>query len=154
MDRRRATGFAFVLVSAAAFGSGPIFAHFAYDANVGWLVLSSWRFLFGAGLTWCFLLLSADRRAGLRRLDRPAVIAAIALGVLYVGNSGTYYAALETVSPSLAALVVYLYPAVVAVLSLRFGRRLLGGERGSRWRSRWSGSSSRSVGSIPRIVRR
>jgi drug/metabolite transporter (DMT)-like permease len=45
---------------------------------------------------------------------------------MYVGNSGTYYAALETVSPSLAALVVYLYPAVVAVLSLRFGHRLIG----------------------------
>jgi len=126
MDRRRATGFALVLVSAAAFGSGPIFAQFAYAANVDWLVLSSWRFLFGAGLTWCFLLLSSDRRLGLRRLDRGAIIAAVALGVLYVGNSGTYYAALETVSPSLAALVVYLYPAVVAVLSLRFGHRLSG----------------------------
>ena len=40
--------------------------------------------------------------------------------------TGTYYAALETVSPSLAALVVYLYPALVAVLSLRFGQRLSG----------------------------
>ena len=126
MDRRRATGIALVLVSAAAFGSGPIFAQFAYAANVDWLVLSSWRFLFGAGLTWCFLLLSSDRRLGLRRLDRGEIIAAVALGVLYVGNSGTYYAALETVSPSLAALVVYLYPAVVAVLSLRFGHRLSG----------------------------
>ena len=45
---------------------------------------------------------------------------------MYVGNSGTYYASLETVSPSLAALVVYLYPAVVAVLSIRFGHRLQG----------------------------
>ena len=51
---------------------------------------------------------------------------ASASGVLYVGNSGTYYASLETVSPSLAALVVYLYPAVVAVLSIRFGHRLQG----------------------------
>ena len=61
---------------------------------------------------------------GLRGLDRRAVVAALGLGVLYVGNSGTYYAALETVSPSLAALIVYLYPAIVAVLSLRFGHRL------------------------------
>ncbi len=59
-------------------------------------------------------------------MDRRAILAAILLGVMYVGNSGTYYAALETVSPSLAALVVYLYPAVVAVLSLRFGHRLSG----------------------------
>ena len=48
------------------------------------------------------------------------------LGVLYTGNSGTYYAGLETVPVSLAALIVYIYPAVVAVLSLRYGRRLEG----------------------------
>jgi drug/metabolite transporter (DMT)-like permease len=126
LDRRRAAGIALVLVSAAAFGSGSLFAQPVYAAGVDWLVLSSWRFLFGAVLTWCFLLSSSGRRRGFRAMDRRAILAAILLGVMYVGNSGTYYAALETVSPSLAALVVYLYPAVVAVLSLRFGHRLSG----------------------------
>jgi len=126
MDRRRATGIGLVLISAAAFGSGSLFAQPVYAAGVDWMVLSAWRFLFGASLTWIFLLMSAGRRRSLLRLDRAAVLAAIALGVMYVGNSGTYYASLETVSPSLAALVVYLYPAVVAVLSLRFGHRLSG----------------------------
>jgi drug/metabolite transporter (DMT)-like permease len=126
MDRRRAAGVALVLVSAAAFGSGSLFAQPVYDADVDWMVLSAWRFLFGASLTWGFLLLSADRRLGLQRMDRRGVLLALGLGVIYVGNSGTYYAALETVSPSLAALVVYLYPAIVAVLSLRFGTRLSG----------------------------
>ena len=90
------------------------------------MTLSAWRFLFGAGLTWAFLLASADRRRALRSLERRAVIAGLLLGVMYVGNSGTYYASLETVSPSLAALVVYLYPAIVAVLSIRFAHRLHG----------------------------
>jgi len=126
MDRRRATGVALILASAAGFGSGSLFAQPVYHAGVGWLVLSAWRFLFGAGLTWGWLLLSAERRHGLRALDRRAVVAAVALGILYVGNSGAYYAGLETVSPSLAALIVYLYPSLVAVLSLRFGRRLQG----------------------------
>ena len=128
MDRRRAAGIALVLVSAAAFGSGSLFAQPVYAAGVDWMVLSAWRFLFGAALTWAFLLLSSERRAGLRLLlrDRRQCPAPIGLGVLYIGNSGTYYAALETVSPSLAALVVYLYPALVAVLSLRFGQRLSG----------------------------
>ena len=126
MDRRRVTGIALVLASAAGFGSGSLFAQPVYHAGVNWLVLSAWRFLFGAGLTWGWLLLSADRRRGLRSLDRRSAIAAMALGVLYLGNSGTYYAGIQTVSPSLAALIVYLYPALVAVLSLRFGRRLHG----------------------------
>ena len=126
MDRRRATGVALVLVSAAAFGSGSLFAQPVYAAGVDWMTLSAWRFLFGAGLTWGFLLLSANRRLALRSQTRRAVIAGVLLGVMYTGNAGTYYAALETVSPSLAALVVYLYPAVVAVLTIRFGHRLRG----------------------------
>jgi drug/metabolite transporter (DMT)-like permease len=43
-----------------------------------------------------------------------------------VGNSGTYYAGLESVDASLAALIVYIYPALVAVLSLRVGQPLQG----------------------------
>lgn len=126
MDRRRLTGIALILVSAAGFGSGSLFAQPVYGAGVDWLVLSAWRFLFGAGLTWGWLLVSAGRRRGLRGLDRRAALGAIALGVLYVGNSGAYFAGLETVSPSLAALIVYAYPALVAVLSLRIGRPLAG----------------------------
>jgi drug/metabolite transporter (DMT)-like permease len=126
MDRRRLTGVLLILASAAGFGSGSLFAQPVYGAGVDWMVLSAWRFLFGAGLTWGWLLLSGARRRGLRALDRRAAIAAVALGVLYVGNSGSYFAGLQTVSPSLAALIVYIYPAIVAVLSLRFGRRLEG----------------------------
>jgi len=126
MDRRRLAGVTLVLVSAAGFGSGSLFAQPVYAAGVDWLVLSAWRFLFGATLAWAWVLLSAGQRRGLRALDRRAAIASVALGALYVGNSGSYFAGLETVSPSLAALIVYIYPALVAVLSLRFGRRLEG----------------------------
>ena len=52
MDRRRASGIALILASAAGFGSGSLFAQPVYQAGVSWLVLSAWRFLFGAGLTW------------------------------------------------------------------------------------------------------
>lgn len=126
MDRRRLFGVVLILVSAAGFGSGSLFAQPVYAAGVDWLVLSAWRFLFGAAFTWGWLLLAPGRRRGFRSLDRRAAVAAVALGVLYVGNSGSYFAGLETVSPSLAALIVYIYPALVAVLSLRIGRRLEG----------------------------
>ena len=126
MDRRRLVGVVLVLVSACAFGSGGLFAQPVYDTGVGWQTLSAWRFGFGALCAWLWCLAWADRRRGLRLLDRRAVLVAVALGVLYTGNSGTYYAGLETVPVSLAALIVYIYPAVVAVLSLRYGRRLEG----------------------------
>jgi drug/metabolite transporter (DMT)-like permease len=126
VDRRRAVGVALVLVSACGFGSGALFAKPVYAAGVGWHVLMAWRFLVGAALAWAFLLASPSRRRGLLALDRRAVVVALALGLLYVGNSGTYYSGLESVDASLAALIVYIYPALVAVLSLRIGRRLEG----------------------------
>jgi drug/metabolite transporter (DMT)-like permease len=126
VDRRRLVGIALVLVSACAFGSGGLFAQPVYAAGVGWHVLSAWRFGFGALLAWVWLLGSPERRRGLRLLDRRSAAVAVALGILYTGNSGTYYAGLESVSVSLASLIVYIYPAVVAVMALRFGQRLEG----------------------------
>jgi drug/metabolite transporter (DMT)-like permease len=126
MDRRRLGGIALILASAAGFGSGSLFAQPVYGSGVDWLVLSSWRFLFGASLAWLWLAASPVRRRGLRELDRRAVLVGLGLGVLYVGNSGAYYASLETVSPSLAGLIVFTYPAIVAVVTLRVGQRLEG----------------------------
>jgi drug/metabolite transporter (DMT)-like permease len=119
-------GVLLVIVSAASFGSGALFAKPVYAQGVGWLTLLAWRFAIAAGLSWAWLLVSSGRRAGLRRLDRRRVLVALILGIVYLGNSSTYYAALETVSASLAALIVYVYPAIVAVLTLRLGRPLEG----------------------------
>jgi drug/metabolite transporter (DMT)-like permease len=126
MDRRRALGLLLVLVSACGFGSGGLFAQPVYEAGVGWHVLSAWRFGFAAILAWSWVLASPRRREGLRLLDRRTALVAVALGVLYTANSGAYYAGLEVVSVSLASLIVYIYPAIVAVASLRVGRRLEG----------------------------
>lgn len=126
MDRRRAIGVVLIVISACSFGSGGLFAQPVYAAGVGWHVLSAWRFGFGALLAWVWVLAWPDTRRGLRLLDRRTVLAATSLGVLYTGNSGTYYAGLEDVPVSLASLIVYIYPALVAVIALRVGRRLEG----------------------------
>src|SRR5450432_4373896 len=126
MDRRRLAGVLLIVASAASFGSGALFAKPVYAEGVGWLTLLAWRFGIAAGLSWAWLLVDRRRRAGLRRIDRRRLLVALVLGVVYLGNSSTYYAALETVSASLAALIVYIYPAIVAVLTLRLGRPLEG----------------------------
>jgi drug/metabolite transporter (DMT)-like permease len=126
MDRRRLVGVALVLLSACAFGSGALFGKPAYATGIDWVILSAWRFLFGAAASWIWVGISAERRAGLASLDGRAIAVALGLGLLYLGNSGAYYAGLETVDASLAALIVYVYPALVAVLTLRMGRPLEG----------------------------
>jgi drug/metabolite transporter (DMT)-like permease len=126
VSRRRLIGIVLVVVSAAGFGSGTILSKPIYAAGLDWLQLLAWRFAIGATLAWAWLLLSPARRSALRRLTRRQTLLAVGLGVWYTGNAGTYYAGLETVSASLAGVLVYIYPAIVAVLSIRYVTRLSG----------------------------
>ncbi len=126
MERERWIGIALIVISACGYGSGPLFAKPAYAAGVDWLTLLSWRFLFAAVVSWGWLLMWPAQRRALRNLPRRRVLVLILLGVFFVGNSGTYFAGLEYVDASLSALIVYMYPAIVAVLTIRFGRRLEG----------------------------
>src|SRR4026209_1624993 len=100
MPRAIAIGVGLTVVSAFAFGSGALFAKPVYAGGVGWHVLLAWRFLIGASLAWAWLLVDDRARAALRGMRRPDVLVAIALGVLYTGNSTTYFAGLESVSAS------------------------------------------------------
>src|SRR5690349_12653460 len=126
MPRSVAVGVVLTVISACAFGSGPLFAKPVYAAGLGWHVLMAWRFGIGAILAWLWVLANPGARAGLRRMPRLAVLGAIGLGVYYTSNSATYFAGLEHVPASLAALIVYIYPAIVAVISLRVGQPLRG----------------------------
>ena len=126
MPRSIAVGVLLTVVSACAFGSGPLFAKPVYAAGVGWHVLMAWRFAIGATLAWLLVFSNPAARAGLLRIPRRAMAGAVGLGVLYTGNASTYVAGLETVPASLAALIVYIYPAIVAVISLRMGQPLRG----------------------------
>ncbi len=126
VDRTRAAGIALVVVSAIAFGSGGLFAKPVYALGVDWLTLMAWRFAIGGGLAWLVLAFRPSSRRALRALPRRTVLGAVGLGVLYVGNTATYYAGLETMPLGLSALIVYLYPPIVAVLALRLGMPLEG----------------------------
>jgi drug/metabolite transporter (DMT)-like permease len=126
MDRSRLVGIVLVVVSACGFGSGPLFAKPIYAHGLDWMTLITWRFIFAALLSWGWLLIWPAQRRALRQLSRRRVLTLIALGIFYMGNTGTYFAALETVPASLSALIVYIYPSIVAVLSIRFAHRLHG----------------------------
>ena len=126
MDRARLTGVALVVVSAFAFGSGGLFARPVYDTGVDWLTLMAWRFGIAGALAWVLVLARPASRAALRASTRPALLGAVGLGIFYLSNTATYYAGIAVVPLSLAALIVYIYPPVVAVLALLFGRPLEG----------------------------
>ena len=147
-------GLVLIVISAAGFGSGTVLSKPIYATGLDWLQLLAWRFTIGAALAWAWLLVSPARRAAVRRLGRRPALVAVGLGVWYTGNAGTYYAGLETVPASLAGVLVYLYPAIVAVLSSATRRAWRADGRGSRSGSPSSASCSPSAGSISSRRRR
>lgn len=126
MEGQRALGVVLVLIAGVSFASGSIFATLSYGEGLDWLTVMWWRFLIGAALAWAWVLASPVRRGVVRRMPRRQLVVTLLLGAVYTGNSGTYYAGIETVPAALAGVIVYIYPVFVAVLSLRFATRLHG----------------------------
>ncbi|HEY4754026.1 MAG TPA: DMT family transporter, partial [Candidatus Limnocylindrales bacterium] len=126
MNRSRLIGISLVVISAVSFGSGGLFARPAYAAGIDWLTLMAWRFLLAGGLAWLVLAAQPSARRALRTMPRRTLLTTIGLGLYYISNTATYFAGITTTPLSLAALIVYVYPPIVAVLALRFGRPLEG----------------------------
>jgi drug/metabolite transporter (DMT)-like permease len=115
-------GALFCLASAAAFGAMGILGKLAYDegATVGTLLAT--RFVLAAAMFWLFVACSGGAR-NLRALSRRDVSIALALGAVgYGAQAGGYFAALERLDASLLSLLVYTYPAIVAVTAIALGR--------------------------------
>lgn len=119
---RSTSGALLVLVSAATFGTMPILAKFAYAAGLTPLQILAFRFVIAAVLLGAVALLAGHNplRAG------PRILPLFLVGaILYAGMAGAFFAALTVLPASLAELIAYLYPALVAVGSwLIFGERL------------------------------
>lgn len=125
-ERDQVIGVALILATAALFGSGFWFARIAYDAGMSPLPLLTWRYVFAALVGWLLVSASRQGRRSLLVVSRRGLAALLGLGILYVGNAGAYTAALEHTPASLVAIITYLYPAMVAVISMRYARRLEG----------------------------
>lgn len=111
--RRRVAGIALIVASALCFGSMAIFARAAYDSGVDPPTLLLLRFAIAAILMWGVFLARGSylpRGRGLWTL--------VGMGALgYAGQAFCYFGALTQASAGLVALLLYLYPAMVTVLS-------------------------------------
>jgi drug/metabolite transporter (DMT)-like permease len=115
------------LLSAAAFGAMAIFGKLAYDegAGVGDVLLV--RFALAAAVLGAI----AAATGALRGLPRRGVAAALAMGAIgYATQAGLFFGALERMDASLLSLLLYTFPAMVAVAAVALGR-----ERASRRRA-------------------
>lgn len=111
-----------VVISAFGYGSGPLFAKWIYPTGFDWLDLLAWRHFLAALILWAIVLLLPVGRSALRLITLRRGLTAFGLGVLFVANASTYFASLTWIDASLAGLMTYSYPAIVAVLSIFFAQ--------------------------------
>jgi uncharacterized membrane protein len=117
----RLIGLFYILLSAAGFGAMPIFAKLAYAEGVDFSTLLFLRFALAGGLMAAIMFV--------RNLDWPSgkpLWLLIAMGSIgYVGQAFCYFAALQYATAGLTALLLYLYPVIVTLISAWFMRRRL-----------------------------
>ncbi|MBF5045338.1 EamA family transporter [Aggregicoccus sp. 17bor-14] len=115
-------GLLLVALSGASFGALGLFGRLAYASGTDVPTLLFLRF------TLAGLVLAAVMRVRGERFPRGRVLLALCLlgGVGYVSESLAYFGALALAPAGLVALLLYLYPALVALLSVWVERERLG----------------------------
>jgi drug/metabolite transporter (DMT)-like permease len=111
--RTRLVGIGFIVASALAFGAMAILARVAYADGADIVTLLALRFSIAAV---CLAVIARVRRIELPRGRDLAAVAALG-GIGYGGQAATFFTALTLAPAGLVALLLYLHPALVAVLA-------------------------------------
>lgn len=112
----RALGIAYIIASALAFGAMAILARVAYADGVDTFTLLALRFTLAAI---CLAGIARARRVTLPS-GRDLASVAVLGGAGYGGQAATFFTALTLAPAGLVALLLYLHPALVAVLATVF----------------------------------
>ncbi len=115
-----------IVLSAAGFGAMAIFAKIAYREGVSLTSMLFLRFTI-AGV----LLTGWGMLQGMRWPRGKDLLWVAAMGALgYVGQAFCYFSALKYASAGLVGLLLYLYPALVTIMSALIYQRRIGAARG------------------------
>lgn len=109
--------------AAAAFGTTGVLAKVSYSFGINVQQLLALRFLLAAlGMH----ILAQVAGQSPKRVSRGSLLALVAMGAIgYAGPSLTYFIAIKSIPVSLASLIVFIYPSLVAVGAWRlYGRRI------------------------------
>lgn len=119
-------GLTLCLLAAVGFGAAAVVGAAALRAGIPLFALLTARFALAAALLWALVLW----RGG--RLRVRTVVVGLLLGAgLFAPESGLFFAALGRIDAALAALVVYIYPGLVALGAVALGRERLGRRQGA-----------------------
>ncbi len=111
---KQLTGIFLIAISAASFGTLAIFGRFLYADGLDTFTMLFLRFGIAAGLMAIILFVRKEKFP-----SGKILLQLIGMGALgYVGQSFSYLSAIKYASAGLVALLLYLYPVFVFVLSI------------------------------------
>jgi drug/metabolite transporter (DMT)-like permease len=117
----RALGIFLIIVSAASFGTLAIIGRFAYADGLDVTTMLFLRFTIAAVLMFAWLAIRKERLPRGRTLLQLAGMG----GLGYVGQSFCFMSAINYASTGLVALLLYLYPVFVTILTMIFQKAKL-----------------------------
>src|SRR5215218_10525452 len=118
----RSSGTLLCLASGAAFGAMAVFGKLAYDEGATVGTLLGVRFALAAAMFWVLIPLRE-----IRALPRRDIGSGLALGAGgYALQAGCYFVALGRIEAPLLGLLLYTFPAIVAVAAVALGRERFG----------------------------
>lgn len=122
MTKQFKQGFLLALLSALGFSTMPIFTKFVYAENINIPTILAIRFFVAALALWFYLyLINANWRVAKKHL-----LIMLMLGALGYGSMSTFYfASLQYISASMVAMLLYMYPTFVTLLSFLFLKETL-----------------------------
>jgi drug/metabolite transporter (DMT)-like permease len=107
-------GYLHIILSATSFALIPIFAIYAYDSGVSTTTLLFLRFTIASIIFFGYIFLKIKNW----KITKKQIGYLILLGgILYTIQSTFYFTSVKYIPASLAALLLYLYPIFVAILS-------------------------------------
>jgi drug/metabolite transporter (DMT)-like permease len=125
----RSSGTVLCVTSGSAFGAMAVFGKLAYGEGVTVGTLLAVRFALAAVLFWAIVLAGGALR-DVRTLGHRDLALGLGLGACgYAVQSGCYFAALQRIDASLLSLLLYTFPAMVAIAAVALGRERLDSRR-------------------------
>lgn len=113
---QRFPGIIFILISSVAFGAMPIFASYAYKYGSDPITLLFLRFSLASAIMLIYNIFLNKRFP----TGRVLIISILMGGIGYAGQSFSYFTALLYAPAGTVAILLYLYPALVAGISILF----------------------------------
>ena len=144
MTTQRVWGAVAVVFSALGFGVMPIFARTAYADGTDVIALLFLRFFFAAVIMAAIMVFT--HRAWPKR--NHVVILFLMGGVGYVAQSFSFFTALQYASAGLVALLLYLYPILVAIVGALVFHEPLGTKRLALVLAAFSGTALTAWGAL------